>query len=90
MFWKKCGEEIAEDVVFCPKCGQKQVEESPETAKEDGENKELTTREVVSGGLGIIQLILAIIIVVVGFSALLSTCSWYGENKQPYFRLSTL
>ena len=33
MFCKKCGEEIAEDVVFCPKCGQKQVEESPETAK---------------------------------------------------------
>ena len=54
MFCKKCGEEIAEDVVFCPKCGQKQVEESPETAKEDGENKELTTKEVVSGGLGII------------------------------------
>lgn len=40
MFCKKCGEEIAEDVVFCPKCGQKQVEESPETAKEDGENKQ--------------------------------------------------
>ena len=47
----KCGEEIAEDVVLCPKCGQKQVDESPETAKEGGENKELTTKEAVSGVL---------------------------------------
>lgn len=75
MFCKKCGEEVAEDVVFCPKCGQKQVEESPETAKEGGENKELTTKEAVSGGFGIIQFIVAIALVVVGFSALLSTCS---------------
>ena len=75
MFCKKCGTEIAEDVVFCPKCGQKQVEESPETAKEGSENKELTTQAAISGGLGIIQLIVAIALVVVGFSALLSTCS---------------
>jgi uncharacterized membrane protein YvbJ len=75
MFCKKCGEEVAEDVVFCPKCGQKQVEESPETAKEGDENKELTTKEAVSGGLGIIQFIVAIALAVVGFSALLSTCS---------------
>lgn len=75
MFCKKCGVEIAEDVVFCPKCGQKQVEESPEMAKEEGENKELTTQDAVSGGLGIIQIIVAIALVVVGFSALLSTCS---------------
>lgn len=59
MYCKKCGEEIAEDVVFCPKCGHKLVEESPETAKEGGENKELTTKEAVSGGLGIIQFIVS-------------------------------
>lgn len=75
MFCKKCGEEIAEDVVFCPKCGQKQVEESPETTKEGGENKELTTQDAVSGGISVIQLIVSIVLVVVGCSALLSTCS---------------
>lgn len=76
MYCKKCGEEIAEDVVFCPKCGQKQVEESPKTAKEVSENNDITTKEAVSGGsLGVIQFIVAIVLIVVGFSALLSTCS---------------
>ena len=76
MYCKKCGEEIAEDVVFCSKCGQKQVEESPKTAKEVSENNDITTKEAVSGGsLGVIQFIVAIVLIVVGFSALLSTCS---------------
>lgn len=75
---------------FLPQVRTKASRRTPETAKEGDENKELTTKEAVSGGLGIIQFIVAIALVVVGFSALLSTCSWYGEQKRPYFRLSPL
>ena len=74
MFCQKCGVELAEDAVFCPKCGQKQVEESQPTPEGPKEEK-ITTQDAVSGGLGIIQIIVAIALVVVGFSALLSTCS---------------
>lgn len=74
MFCKKCGVEIAEDVVFCPKCGQKQVE-NPNPTPEGPKEEKITTKEAVSGGLGIIQFIVAIIMVVVGLSGLLSTCS---------------
>ena len=74
MFCKKCGVELAEDAVFCPKCGQKQVEE-PHPPPEGPKEEKITTQDAVSGGLGIIQIIVAIALVVVGFSALLSTCS---------------
>lgn len=75
MFCKKCGEAIAEDAIFCPKCGQKQVEESPAMEKGKSNTEELTTKDAVSGGISVIQLIVSIVLVVVGCSALLSTCS---------------
>lgn len=74
MFCKKCGVELAEDAVFCPKCGQKQVEESQPTP-EGAKDEKITTQDAVSGGLGIVQFIVAIVLVVVGISAFLSTCS---------------
>ena len=72
---KKCGEAIAEDAVFCPKCGQKQIEEPTTTGEEKRNTKKPKTADTTSGCVMGIQFIMGIILVVVSFSALLSTCS---------------
>lgn len=64
MFCKKCGVEISDDFVYCPKCGQRQVETEPQTEK-----------NTLSGCLDGLQLIVAINLIIVGFFALLATCS---------------
>lgn len=64
MFCNKCGLEIADDAVYCPKCGQRQNETDPQTEK-----------NTLSGCLDGVQFIVAINMIIVGFFALLATCS---------------
>jgi uncharacterized membrane protein YvbJ len=64
MYCNKCGNFIANDSTFCPKCGQ----------RVSGTAQEPTTTDKVQGGLQAITLIVAIIMIIIGSSALLGGC----------------
>lgn len=57
---------MAEESAFCPKCGQIQIDKTDIVPGKFNASK---------SGLGIIQFIIAIIIIIVGISGLLATCS---------------
>lgn len=68
MFCSKCGAEIADSAAFCQNCGTSiSVNESKVEAE-----KPVDKVEVVTGGL---QFIIAIILIIVGISSILMTCS---------------
>ena len=71
MYCKKCGSEMTEDAVFCPQCGQKQTDQTNTVA----ESTPIHKPDAVKGGVVIIQFVVAIIVIVFGMSALLTTCS---------------
>lgn len=66
MFCKKCGEQIPDDSVFCPKCGQ---------ALNETRNQEEPATGGVQGGVQVIVFIVSIIMIIVGLFTFLDTCS---------------
>lgn len=71
MYCKKCGSEIAEDAVFCPKCGQKQTDQTNIVTESIPTHKP----NAAKSGIVIIQVFVAIVVIIFGFVSLLSTCS---------------
>lgn len=65
MICTKCNSEIADTSVFCPNCGQKVSEENKQGSDKPGP---------VQATVGTLSFITALITVIVGLMALVSTC----------------
>jgi len=61
----KCNSEIIDSSVFCPNCGQKVSEENKQGSDKSG---------AAQATVGTLSFITALITVIVGLMALLSTC----------------
>lgn len=70
MICNKCGHELVDNSAYCSKCGHKLNDTIVETSETNN-----VKVDPVQGGLSIVQLIIAIIVVIMGVSGLLATCS---------------
>lgn len=68
MFCRKCGKEVAEDVRFCPNCGEDQWEESEKVEEKPVEVKKEEKQEL--SGLLLAAKVLIIITMILAFWAI--------------------
>jgi uncharacterized membrane protein YvbJ len=66
MICKKCNSEIADTSAFCPNCGQKVSEENKQDSDKPG---------VAQATAGTLSFIAALVTVIIGLIAFVSTCS---------------
>ena len=77
MFCKYCGAEIADDSIFCQKCGQKVSEDTPsEDTPSDNSPKEQTPAngQQQGGFVSFLALVAGIVCAIMGAMALLQGC----------------